>query len=525
MTRNGRKKLTTVLYIVLIAVLLVGCSDGARGTTNLEPKPAEQDNNQSTNNESNPNDNNIDGQANGELNTEPVVEEQPKFVSPYNFEYPDAVRGIYVTSHVAGGSRFNDVLELVNTTDLNAMVIDIKDDHGYITFPLDESSPYKEYSKRNIADIQALMKTLEENKVYPIARIVVFKDTVAANLKPEWSFLDNGQVWQNNRKESFINPFLKEVWEYNVEVAKLAAEVGFKEIQFDYVRFPEGFEKRDDTLKYSLGDYEGKKPTKLYELEAAYKTDIVVYEQNMSELVKKRDAKQAEVNAKENAVANQATDSSATTNQATVDNTQTEQLKTLKQELADIDKQIKELEKKQPVEPNYDAKETAVQLRVDSITDFVAYAKEELKGYDVDVSVDIFGYTATIPEAPGIGQNFSKISNNVDVICSMIYPSHWGFNYFGIPKPDLEPYRLVKEYMIKESAVLNGLENPPVSRPWIQDFTAPWLKAGNYKQYGKQDVEDQIKALNEAGVWEFLIWNAGNKYTPGVNYLPIGARQ
>jgi hypothetical protein len=522
MTRNGRKNLSIVLYIVLIAVLLIGCSDGAKGTTNIEPKPAEQDNDVTAS------DVNTDGQAIEPVpqpEPEPVIEEQPKFVSPYNFEYPDAVRGIYLTSHSAGGSRFNTLVDLINTTDLNAMVIDIKDDHGYITFPLDESSPYHVYSKKNIADIHALMKSMEENKIYPIARIVVFKDTVASEAKPEWSFLDNGKVWHNNREESFVNPFLKEVWEYNVEIAKLAAEVGFKEIQFDYVRFPEGFENRDEKLKYSLGEYEGKKPAKLYELEEAYKTDIVVYEKNMNKLVEQREAKQVEVNAKENAVANQATDSSATTNQASTDSVAAEQLKAFKQELADIDKQIKELEKKQPVEPNYTPKETAVQLRVDAITDFVAYAKEELKGYDVDVSVDIFGYTATISEAPGIGQNFSKISNNVDVICSMIYPSHWGFNYFGIPKPDLEPYRLVKEYITKESEVLAGLDNPPVSRPWIQDFTAPWLKPGNYKQYGKQDIEDQIKALNESGVWEYLIWNAGNKYTPGVNYLPIGARQ
>ncbi|MEM1506593.1 putative glycoside hydrolase, partial [Domibacillus sp. 8LH] len=63
--------------------------------------------------------------------------------------------------------------------------------------------------------------------------------------------------------------------------------------------------------------------------------------------------------------------------------------------------------------------------RVQAVTDFVAYAKEEMSNYDVDVAVDIFGYAATIEEAPGIGQNFSKNSDNVDVISSMINPSHW----------------------------------------------------------------------------------------------------
>ena len=109
----------------------------------------------------------------------------------------------------------------------------------------------------------------------------------------------------------------------------------------------------------------------------------------------------------------------------------------------------------------------------------MAYARDRLASYDVDVSVDIFGYAATISEAPGIGQNFSKISENVDVISSMIYPSHWT-PYFGIDKPDTQPYELTKAYAEVENEVLGALDEPPVSRPWIQDFTASWLGAGNY---------------------------------------------
>ncbi len=154
-----------------------------------------------------------------------------------------------------------------------------------------------------------------------------------------------------------------------------------------------------------------------------------------------------------------------------------------------------------------------------AVTDFVAYARDQLKPYDVDVSVDIFGYTATLPEAPGIGQNFTKISQHVDVISSMIYPSHWT-SYFGIAKPDLEPYRLVTEYSKVENAKLEKVENRPVSRPWIQDFTASYLGRGNYLNYGKAEVEAQIKALNENGISEFLLWDAANTYTTGVDYTP-----
>ena len=340
----------------------------------------------------------------------------------YSFTYPDAVRGVYVTGNSAGGSKYQELVQLIESTDLNAMVIDIKDDRGNLTYLPDESKPYAKAGMNLIKNPEKLLTDMEKREIYPIARVVVFKDSYLANKKPEWSFKDGEEVWKNGRGESFVNPFVKEVWDYNVDIAIEAAKMGFEEIQFDYVRFPEGFERRDNELKYSVGDYGDK----------------------------------------------------------AVDN---------------------------------------VQHRVNAVTDFVAYAKEKLEPYDVEVSVDIFGYSATLPEAPGIGQNFSKISEHVDVISSMIYPSHWT-SYFGITKPDLEPYQLIKEYAKLENKKLDELKNPPVSRPWIQDFTATWLGKGNYMPYGKEEVEAQIKALNEEGIDEFLLWNSGNRYTPGVDYTP-----
>ena len=344
--------------------------------------------------------------------------------SGYDFEYPDAVRGIYVTGNSAGGSRFDTLVDLIDSTDLNTMVIDIKDDFGHLTFKPDEDSPFSDIALNYINDPEKMMQVLEEKGIYPIARVVVFKDTELAKQRPELSFTKNGEVWVNNKEEAFVNPFEKEVWEHNVEIAKMAAEMGFQDIQFDYVRFPEGFENLDEELEYSLGDYAD----------------------------------------------------------------------------SDLDN---------------------IKRRVEAVTDFVKYAREELSSYDVDMSVDIFGYAATIEETPGIGQNFSKISENVDVISSMIYPSHWT-SYFDIEIPDMEPYKLVTEYAEVENEVLSNLEEPPLSRPWIQDFDAPWLYKSLGKptfHYGKEEVEAQIKALYENGINEFLLWNSGNVYTEGVDYL------
>lgn len=96
---------------------------------------------------------------------------------------PDApvVKGIYVTAYSAGGARMKELLDLIDNTELNSMVIDIKDDLGYITYPTENQSLQKMgKSQPFIRDIDALMKRLQKHEVYPIARVVVFKDTILA---------------------------------------------------------------------------------------------------------------------------------------------------------------------------------------------------------------------------------------------------------------------------------------------------------------------------------------------------------
>lgn len=330
---------------------------------------------------------------------------------------PDAVKvkGIYVTAYSAGGERMATLLKLLDSTDLNAMVIDLKDDAGYITYKT-ENEKLKTLGtpQRFIKDIGKLMTTLNEHKIYPIARIVVFKDSVLAKNHPELSFVNkDGTVWQNSKKDRFVNPYRKEVWEYNVELAKEAAQLGFKEIQFDYVRFPEGFEKKADELKFT------------------------------------------------------------------------------KNELS----------------------------RVDIVAGFVEYAKKELAPLGVRVSVDIFGYAASVPAAEGIGQDFVKISNAVHVICPMVYPSHYSTGWYKQKDPDRAPYEIIKGSMEDTHKKLESLgDNKPIIRPWIQDFTASWLGKGHYLKYGVAELHAQIKALKDTGVEEYLLWNAGNKYTAGVQY-------
>ncbi|WP_040951638.1 putative glycoside hydrolase [Gorillibacterium massiliense] len=325
------------------------------------------------------------------------------------------IKGIYSTAYSAGGARFTDLVKLLDDTELNAMVIDVKDDLGWITYKTGNPDLEATGAEKNfIPDIHKVMSTLQEHDIYPIARIVVFKDSILAAKEPALSFVNpDGALWKNSKKDSFVNPYNKNVWDYNIEVAKEAAKAGFKEIQFDYVRFAEGFETRADVLKYTKDD----------------------------------------------------------------------------------------------------------RTRIDAVSEFVKYAREQLNPLGVRVSVDIFGYAASVPAAEGIGQDFQKISENVDVISPMIYPSHYGTDWFGSKVPDAAPYKTIdgaSKDTEKKLAPLKELK--PVVRPWIQDFTATWVPG--HITYSAKQVDDQIRALKDNGVEEFLLWNSKNRYTAGVDYTP-----
>lgn len=346
---------------------------------------------------------------------------------PYSdVAYPkDGVKGIYVSANSTNGEKFKELTKFIDETDLNAMVIDVKDDTGNVTINFNTGNKQIDDNTIDIVDAKPLLKKMEEKNIYPIARIVTFKDSKLAEDHPEWSFREeDGSVWESDGGDKFVNPFNKNVWNYNIDISKEAAKAGFKDIQYDYVRFPEGFENVEGSLQYSKDGYEDSK-------------------------------------------------------------------------LSDVDQ------------------------RVDTVTQFLSTARKELKDYDVKVSADVFGYAAMVEEAPGIGQSFPKIAENTDAISSMIYPSHWSPGDFGLAAPDKEPYKAIDNYLDKETSVLNALgKDKPKSRPWLQDFTAQYLGEGNYKAYDSQAIEDQVRALKDHGVNEFLLWNAANDYTTGVDYTP-----
>lgn len=152
------------------------------------------------------------------------------------------VKGIYVTGPIAGNPAFQDLVDLVDGTELNAMVIDVKNDEGNITWKMElESAQAIGACVPYIADMEKFMEELQLHHIYTIARIVCFKDPCLAGGRPELALekADGTPVTDANGM-AWVNPYKEEVWEYLTDVAEAAAEAGFDEIQFDYVRFPIG---------------------------------------------------------------------------------------------------------------------------------------------------------------------------------------------------------------------------------------------------------------------------------------------
>lgn len=322
---------------------------------------------------------------------------------------PVKARGLYITGNTVGlKSKFPQLIELVETTELNAMVIDVKNDHGLMTYPSQIEIVEQAKANRNtpVKNMEEVIADLNNRGIYTIARIVVFKDPNLPEQIPEWALQKKtGGVWRDKNGTAWVNPYEKKVWDYNIAIAKEAALMGFREIQFDYIRFPENAKRVD-----------------------------------------------LEVNYGENVVA--------------------------KDEI---------------------------------IEDFLKYAREQLKDYNVHLAADVFGVIATSwGDNDKIGQTWERMTAHLEYTCPMVYPSHYGPGYFGFKVPDANPYGTIREALIDSIERNASVKNPGIIRPWLQSFTASWVPG--HISYGAQEVRKQINAALELGIDEYLIWNASNRY-------------
>ena len=172
---------------------------------------------------------------------------------------PDSVRALYVNAWAAGSrSRMAQLIAIADSTEVNAFVIDVKESDTYLAY----DSTAIPLARAIGADqrpattwLPALIDTLQAHRIYSIARIVVFKDRQLAERKPELAIRHaNGSVWRDNKGGAWVNPYDRRVWDYNVAIAREALDMGFSELQWDYVRFPDVTARMREVMRYPASD-------------------------------------------------------------------------------------------------------------------------------------------------------------------------------------------------------------------------------------------------------------------------------
>lgn len=166
------------------------------------------------------------------------------------------VKAIYLSGTSAGSTKVLDrYIDLINRTELNAVVIDIKE-AGRVNYKssipfVAENGLYNKYY-----DADKVIKKLHDNNIYVIGRIVCFRDNGLASKRADLAIKrTDGSIWKEGKLGAWTNPYMEEVWQYNIDIAKEAVSKGFDEIQFDYVRFP--------TAKKSEVNYGSNLPSKV----------------------------------------------------------------------------------------------------------------------------------------------------------------------------------------------------------------------------------------------------------------------
>ncbi len=141
------------------------------------------------------------------------------------------------------------------------------------------------------------------------------------------------------------------------------------------------------------------------------------------------------------------------------------------------------------------------------IKNFITFLNKHLKQ---PLSIDVFGLVGNVKDDLGIGQIWEDLAPQVDFISPMVYPSHYPLGFANIKQPDLSPYDTVLKSLKRSLKSNQKLTKPAIVRPWLQGFTAKWLK--KFISYGPNELAAQIKALEELGIKSYLIWNPRSKY-------------
>lgn len=170
-------------------------------------------------------------------------------IIPTHKKTPSPVKSIYMSQCVVGTRNFRDKLvRLIDETELNSVIMDIKDFTGFISFTTDNPKLVDSISSQcGATDMLEFIDSLHKKDIYVIGRITVFQDPRMSKLRPDLAVrkLSDGEVWKDYKGLSFIDVGAKEHWDYIATLAEESYKIGFDEINFDYIRFPSDGNMKD----------------------------------------------------------------------------------------------------------------------------------------------------------------------------------------------------------------------------------------------------------------------------------------
>ena len=390
------------------------------------------------------------------------------------------VKGIYVTGAMAGTSGMDDLIALVDRTELNTMVIDVKNDDGRVVYEMDTPMVSEiGSSKKLVSDMPGLIQKCKEHDIYLIARIVAFKDPFLAENRTDLALHDeSGNLFRDSSGLAWVNPYKEEVWEYLLEIAEEAVAIGFDEIQFDYIRFatdsgmknvdfgPEAEGKSREAVITEFVEYASERlhsqgipvSADVYGIVIDSELDASLVGQNYYEMSKYLDYISPMVYPSHYGPGNLG--------------------------LAVPDAQ--------PYETIY--RSMSASRRVLAGLEGPEEEVEAVSGNDIplkteDVSGNDVPQDAAVESVGVVSQETAAVSGNGAVSAGA---------RTELPDPkEMEPAEEIRAQV----------------RPWLQDFTATWVDG--HITYGPEEIRAQIQAVYDAGYEEWILWNAANRYTEG----------
>ena len=419
------------------------------------------------------------------------------------------VKGIYVSGPMAGTAGMDNLIALVDRTELNALVIDVKNDDGYLTCELDVPLAEQIGSEKHyIKDLPALVQTCKEKNIYLIARVVAFKDPILAEKMPEWSLHNSdGSIFRDKSGLAWVNPYRKEVWEYLASVGEAAIKAGFDEVQYDYVRFStdsrmkqvdfgdstKGRTKTEAISGFTLYASErihaagGRISADVYGVVIDSEEDQQIVGQNYVEMSRSLDAISPMIYPSHYGPYNY----QIPVPDAQPYDTVLAAMQASKMVLAGLD-------------PKTGKKPVSADVSGNDAVDAAIVGGEAVSGNNAaDAAADsksTSGTTAVSGNDAAQDAEDAQAADGAQAAADAQAAEDAAAKTFALSKEE-----------IAQLDPTTGVQ--ATVRPWLQDFTATWVKG--HISYGPEEIRAQIQAVYDAGYEEWILWNAANRYTEG----------